>query len=319
MTLLNKFFYIAGLGILVFIPVWILGNRTNPHMGDINRIEKIIRNRDKVNAIVAGNSHANALDLSTLGLTGYRSWIGNSDLYEIRYQVEFLLRNLKHIEAVFVSISYFSFTVDNGAVFEGFDMTSRRKRHYAAFKGFKLINGDIKNFILGRLSWLIRADHWRNSVLNGFQPEDKETPVAENDSPKQKVASEADLISHAEFIADRVNKNAALHLKNTPNISELTYKELEALIHSVKQRGARLVFFTPPCYQHFSDRIDAPIKRTMRRNMLRLQKSYGVEYYDFSEWEEMSYASEYFPNSDHLNYPGSVKFTETLKASMSGY
>jgi hypothetical protein len=83
---------------------------------DRMRFENVMKNRQNVQAIVLGNSHGDNISFEALGIDGYslaRAW---GDFFETQYYVNYLLPRLPNLEIVFIPISYFSFSWDNGSV-----------------------------------------------------------------------------------------------------------------------------------------------------------------------------------------------------------
>jgi hypothetical protein len=105
-----------------------------------------------------------------------------------------------------------------------------------------------------------------------------------------------------------------------PGLLQDASDALARTIERFHSRDIRVILFTPTYHQKynmvFAER-GSEIIDDMRRTIDKLQRSYRVEYYDFSSDPEIMIYPELFYNSDHLGECGTKVFTEKLLDVMS--
>lgn len=293
------------------------------------RVENLDVRRDQIQAITLGNSHSDAVDYSVFGIEGQSLAFAAADLFEVEKYAALMADELPNLETVFIAVSYYSFNRDN-ATFEPF--ITRRIRYYSLVPTWSPIQGDIPNFVFGRLESythimsVVRSDSWQG-VWGGLSSGGQ---IAEPSAFDGVVTTSAwgtcshytaeQLESHAWEIADRnvasSNQMAAVH----QGLEQDAFEALARTIERLQSKGIRVVLFTPTYYEKYTEYFMAN-GSTMIENMhVRIegiQQTHQVEYYDFSNDPEIKGQPDLFYNSDHLGECGHKVFTAKLMEAMN--
>jgi hypothetical protein len=289
---------------------------------DQMHVNDVLSNRNDVEAMVLGSSHGDDIDFSTLNYRGYtlaRAW---GDLFETEYYLKYLVPKLPSLKVVFIPVSYFTFSWDNASV-EKLDI--RRTQMYTVIPAFSYIQGDIRNFLLGRAESLfpirrvLREDNWSgvfNALRRGETHHGTFQELVENCDaiPEDKL----DMMSSGR-VADTIRSIQEIKA-NRPEIHEDTYRKAADITRYLQERGIRVVFFTPPYYSKYTQSFMQANPETiaiMEESMDRLRTEYGVEYYDHSRDEAFVNDFLNFKDSDHLNLCGKMMFSRVLLQKLS--
>jgi hypothetical protein len=285
---------------------------------------------EKIEAITLGNSHSEAVDYSVLGIEGQSLAFAAADLFEVEQYAALMADELPNLKIVFIAISYYSFSRDN-ATFEPF--RTRRIQFYSMVPTWSPIRGDTYNFFLGRLESythvmsVVRTDNWQ-----GVWRELTTDAPSENPFPYDGVLTtnvwgecfhytEAQLESHAREIAARNVSSSEQMASIHQGLEQDAFAALARTIEQLQSKGIRIVLFTPTYYEkyteYFSD-TDSDMIRDMQDNIEKIQQTYRVEYYDFSNDPEVKNQPELFYNSDHLGDCGHRIFSAKLLKAMNG-
>ena len=324
--------FIIGLTI-IFNLSGTLANRVAPlddwRTEQQERVANLQAKRNRIEAVTFGNSHSDSIDYSVLGIEGQSLAFAAADLFEIERYAASLENKVPKLKTVFVAISYYSFSRDNGT-FEPF--RTRRIGFHSMVPTWSPIQGDLPNFLLGKLDAyshimsVVRSDNWRgvwNGLANGDPAPD---PYAYDGVRTDSVwgncfhYTEEQLETHAKEIAQR-NVTSSMQMANAhPGLLQDASNALARTIERFHSRDIRVILFTPTYHQKynmvFAER-GLEIIDDMRRTIDKLQRSYRVEYYDFSSDPEIMIYPELFYNSDHLGECGTKVFTEKLLDVMS--
>ncbi|MFC1584233.1 hypothetical protein ACFL5V_01655 [Fibrobacterota bacterium] len=299
------------LGISLFGLLWVLGNSYHPFQFNRTRIQNIYDNAENLEAIAAGSSQAGGINFHHLGMRGYGCWRGGSDMFETKYQIESVLSRAPHLNMVFYSVSYTSPFLDNALDFIP-DRSKLRIRHYASFGSYRLINGDLKNFILGKCSALIRRDHWKPVIWPGARK--KNTATTDQFIFKdEKSLTPGEIEKHALRRTKEALKLVYQSRKLKADLKEGIYRQTGELIRKLKARGVRIIFFTSPYHHRYTENFDRKVVEEMRTFMARISTDFQVPYLDFSEHERFRITEQCFLNSDHLNNHGRRLLAEEIK------
>jgi hypothetical protein len=288
------------------------------------RVANLQAKRDRIEAVTFGNSHSDSIDYSVLGIEGQPLAFAAADLFEIQSYAAYLENKLPKLKTVFVAISYYSFSRDN-ATLEPF--RTRRIGFYSTVPTWSPIQGDLPNFLLGKLDAyshimsVVRSDNWRG-VWNGLANDDPvPDPFAYDGVRTDSVwghcfhYTEEQLETHAKEITKR-NVSSSTQMANAhPGLVQDTFDALARTIERLHSRDIQVILFTPTYHQKYNmffAEQGSDIIEDMRRNIYQLQRSYHVEYYDFSNDPEIMIYPELFYNSDHLGVCGTKVFTEKL-------
>jgi hypothetical protein len=268
---------------------------------------------DLIEAITLGNSHSESIDYSVLGIEGQSLAFAAADLFEIEKYAETLDGKLPGLRAVFIAISYYSFSWDNA---KQESLRSRRIRFYSMVPVGSPIQGDIINFFMGKLEAythvmsVVRSDSWKGIWLGLLTDTPPPPPFVYDGVHTSSVWGECfhytaeQLDPHALHVAGRNVSNSIQMANAHPGLEQDSFDALARTIERLQSRGIRVVLYTPAYHEKYnlifaeggSDIIDH-----MRLAVGKLQQTYEVEYYDFSDDPELTTHPELFYNSDHLS------------------
>ena len=336
---MRKFFvkalaFIVGISLL-FNLTGALADRVAPleewRAGHQQRVANLQARGELIEAITLGNSHSDAIDYSVLGIDGQSLAFAAADLFEVEKYAMYLADTLPNLKTVFITISYYSFSRDNAA-FEPF--RTRRISFYSMVPVSSPIQGDLYNFWMGRsesythVMSVVRSDSWQG-VWTGLG---KDVPSA-NPFPYDGVRTVSawgncshytseQLELHAQEIARRnvtsSSQMAAVHR----GLEQDAFDALARTVERLQSRAIRVILFTPSYYAKYNEYFMASgssMVEDMKLAIGRLQQTYQVEYYDFSDDPELTSQPELFYNSDHLGECGhrvfSTKMLEAMRTS----
>ena len=204
------------------------------------------------------------------------------------------------------------------------DRSQIRRDLYRSLSDYRWINNDFENFFISQLSSVIRKRHWREIINEILKPD--ETEANNNlDQYGQSLQehfftflSEDSLCFFAQNIdAARYKAVQRIALEKNPEVETEVFTEITEQIKLLSENNIRIIFYTPPYYHCFNETFDLNSKMKMKHFMKRLQNSYNIEYYDFSEDTSFSYDHTLFFNSDHLNRTGAKLFSRKFKSILS--
>ena len=317
------------LGVLIFVhSLAYVAERLAPDgnasilQADRQRIEGLLNQSQKMEALVVGNSHGYTIDLEALGYNGYQLARSGRDFFEVQYYLKGLIPRLPEIRTVFIPVSYFSFRRDN-AVSES--VRIRRIHTYIVIPYWWFIKGDFENFVIGKshpifpITSVARDDSWEGvfgAIFSGTQQEREQGGDIGSGCDGRELEY---LVAHSRLRTHQhvqlTTEMAAKH----PNLHLDTYETVVDTIQFLQQRDIRVIFFTPPyfeTYTEFYQASDPETVTTMKDNMQTLQREYSIEYYDFSVDKEFISDHQLFSDSDHLNHCAARQFSEKLRLAI---
>ena len=153
--------YLLGLGLVVW-GLFVLGRPY--YVGeDLREDLQKLRELDEARYIVVGASHGKGVDLEELGVRGQNLSHNGQDLFEMAYIARSAANRAPQLETVIVTLSYFSFALDNGATeARGVrNRIGRRIEMYAAFPRAAFVPGDHAEFVKGLLYPIVTRDHFQ--------------------------------------------------------------------------------------------------------------------------------------------------------------
>ena len=330
---LKAAFFVTGLS-LIFNVLGTVADRTAPledwRAEQQDRATKLETGKAQIEAVTLGNSHSDAIDYSVLGLEGQSLAFAAADLFEVEKYAGFLVDQLPNLKRVFITISYYSFSRDN-ATFEPF--RTRRIGFYSTVPVWSPVAGDVSNFLLGRLdsfthiSSVVRSDSWHGVWTALTKDATSEILFPYEGVRTTSIWGECShytaeqLETHAREIAGRnvtsSSQMAAVH----PGLEQDAFEALARTIENLQSKGIRVVLFSPTYYekytQYFAEDGSAMIDG-MKERVNKLQQTYHVEYYDFSNDADIKGQPELFYNSDHLGECGHTVFTAKLLEAIQG-
>lgn len=259
--------------------------------------------------LIFGNSHALGIVPEYGGFHGTNFGRGGQDLFELAHTARYVLPRAPQAKTVLISLSYFSFAIDNAAYVKGGVQThiGRRLHTYAAFPRFDFIDGDTGPYLKGLLYPLVTSDHWAQVLTRApaVELEDDEEEVVERKSAAQLGRQSRRRVRS--YVSMMRNMK-----QNNPDVAQQTYATLRTLIAELQARGVTVALFTAPYWQAYNEQFPRTHRRRVAENARELAKAMGVRYYDFSDDSKFSDAPEIFANSDHLNIDGKRIFSKAI-------
>lgn len=251
------------------------------------------------------------------------------------FETDYLLRSvaplLPKLEVLFLPISPLDFHHDNGLWERRHEI---RRAHYAITPtwSLRMIHKDVKNLVKGKLSAIVRRDHWRGvfkSVLEALRGPAPKTqsgwkdPFGEVDvdgyiGPRIQLTMKSDsLTGRIDEVREQIFllKEAA---KTHPNLPGEVYMALVSIIKTARLHNLKLVLFAPPQTDIFNEMLSKEGREIADIRNFYLQKSeneFGVEFYNFAQAPTFVHNYNYFFNEDHLNVMGARVFSQKLWSS----
>lgn len=294
------------------------------------RVAGLEAEKDQIEAVTLGNSHSDAIDYAVLGMEGQSFAFAAADLFEMEKYADTLVDQLPGLKTVFITISYYSFSRDN-ATFEPF--RTRRIRFYSIIPVWSPIIGDTANFLAGKLDAsthilsVVRSDNWQGVWTNLTTHSSSEDPFPYDGVRTTSVWGECShytaeqLEIHAQEIAGRNVSSSSQMAAVHPGLNQDAFEALGRMIERLQSNGIRVVLFTPTYYEKYTEHFakdGSYMIDDMTDRVNKLQQTYHVEYYDFSNDEDIRHEPELFYNSDHLSECGHKVFTAKLREAMNG-
>jgi len=334
---MQKFFIkavalIVGTG-LIFNILGPLVDRVAPlddwRISQQSQIENLQARREKIEAITLGNSHSDAVDYSVLGIEGQSLAFAAADLFEVEKYAMYMVNQLPNLKTVFIAISYYSFSRDN-ATFEPF--ITRRVRYYSKIPIWSPIQGDLPNFVMGRLDAythimsVVRSDSWQGVWTELAN----EAPSLELDA-YDGITTSSTWGTCSHYTEEQLENHAwDIAMKNVTSSSQMAtvhqglerdaFDALARTIELLQSKGIRVVLFTPTYYEKYTEYFTesgSTMVEDMRNKLEELQRTHQLEYYDFSNDPEIKGQPELFYNSDHLGECGHRVFSAKLLEAMN--
>ena len=322
MTKFIRIFLFLLLGASLLIIMYSLGSKHYNQYDDIKNKVKMFKSDDSlIDSIVLGSSHAFCISPDALGYeNGVLMNHGGADPFEVHFQAK-CLSELVDLEAVFISISYFTFFIDNSSYTDDTGNNSRRENRimlYAGYPSWRLISeNDYSNFILGKGYPLFSFDHWR-SVFTGKTKfpnksnDDWDEAVIEKNRQRKKFLLDRHARSRVKKFHGIIKKMSLLN----KDVHEDAYDIVLQTAEDLENKNVRVIFFTPPFWKTYNELFEEKYKLATRKAMKAISHSTGAEYYDFSEHPYFQKHPELFLNSDHLNKDGYSIFNSMLKEAI---
>src|SRR5687768_10970577 len=265
--------------------------------------------------LIFGNSHALDIVPEDGGFRGTNFGRGGQDLFELAHTARYVLPRAQEVKTVLIGLSYFSFSLDNGAYRKrGVQSRIGRRLHtYSAFPRLGFIEGDAGPYLKGLLYPLVTGDHWARIVTGASRAtvdDDEEEDLVLKKKLVRRSASALDSIARR-----RVRGYLSLMnnmKRNNPEVAQETSATLRELIEDLQARGVTVALFTSPYWKGYNKEFPKAFQQRLAENAKRLSKATGVRYYDFSKDPEFSEQAELFADADHLNVEGKRLFSRVI-------
>jgi hypothetical protein len=262
---------------------------------------------DSIEILLLGSSHVR-YGIDTTLISGRSHVLGLfwNDVFEVEHQVRLLAPRMPRLHTAIITLSYTSFHWDNAVGDEEVFLDSRRI-FYAEQRLGPWIRGDFRNYVLGKLYWLVRSDNWYQ-VVNGI----RRAPDLGAGEPPQ--LDPDGLERHAEDRATRFVRGSAVMMETRSNLTDAATAAVGRTIRELQDRGVRVLLVTTPFYVGFNDRLhETPLPDEMRTLARRIADEHDVPWIDAGD-SDFSNCGPLFIDSDHLNAEGRAVFTSWLLA-----
>jgi hypothetical protein len=259
--------------------------------------------------LIFGNSHALGIEPEYGGFRGTNFGRGGQDLFELAHTARYVLPRAPQAKTVLISLSYFSFSLDNAAYWKRGAQThiGRRLHTYSAFPRLDFIAGDTGPYLKGLLYPLVTSDHWAQIFTRA--------PAMEADDDEEEKLVRRSAAQLGPIARRRVRSYASMMKNmngNNPEIANDTYATLRGLIEELQARGVTVALFTAPYWKAYNKQFPKKHRQRLAENARELSKRTGVRHYDFSDDARFSDAPELFANADHLNVDGKRIFSKIV-------
>jgi hypothetical protein len=284
-------------------------------------INKYLRNIEFVEAIAIGTSHAWAINFKSLEIEGIGLGLGGRDLTECKYILEFLLSpKNNHIKKVFISISYFSLYQDNTSTDKS--LSDARTFMYNTIPSWKMIEGDYRNYIIGKFLPFIQSDHWQGIVIKYIRKIKSGIHDKTNEKIAVKIKSPTNMNKEIPIkeIEVRVFSQHRLHERSKKNkiynVKEYNLNILKDIIKMLKANGVEPILFTPPYYYKYNELYNDTYIKERKNEMKHIVEDFNIKYLDYSMDSDFIYDSRFFHDADHINLQTSKIFSHKIKQFM---
>lgn len=273
-----------------------------------------------VEAVSVGNSHSLALDFDALGVDGFHLWWPGGDVFEAERAVEEAVERAPGLDLVFVTVS--PFVVDNGVV--GTVEPGRgdlRRKTYVEYGDYSPLRSDWKLAAQAALAPVVRPDNWAG-VAAAWGGRSDTTHIEPDGAPIAPVRGHLPIDDTERVGQRRAERHRALEdesLERNPGLCDDTARAYEAIAAAARERGVRVVLYTPAYTTSYAHAVYGTGDRCATRQMAArvAERFSNVDYFDFSQDEALS-APVYFRDADHMNVDGARAFSRRFRAALAG-
>ena len=220
--------------------------------------------------------------------------------------------NIAEGAVVFITISYFSFCIDDELNHSDFEQ--KNKRYYSILPPKLIKEYDFKTDIYAHYFPSLSAGV---DLIKTF--EGKFGTINEEWSKK---ATNIDLDSDAELVSRRhlahyEKDESGNRINNQAEVDAVKY-----LINACREKGCTPVLITTPFTREYKDLMlekDPDFVSDFYKQVDELVETTGVLYFDYSSDERFTNNYELFMNSDHLNKEGARVFVDILMREVVHY
>jgi len=291
-------------------------------------------------ALIFGNSHNRSTDFATLGVAGYHLWQSGQDIFETRYKIRLVMPKAVNVKTVLIAVSYFSFDQDNGVIPSRKNIRKGLYASYPPLAAAQMIDNDFAVFtqsVINQflpLDRVMNEDSWkyflRSALSTRISKQGKAPKVITQVSRDGNVLSQkyktCNFLARPALIDQTTLVDLPTHLEmlatmaaNRPGLRKDTYRAFTGIIEYLQERNVRVVFYTPPYFETYTQLYDPQIVAFMQASIQRLQATHQVEYYDFSVDEDFIRNNQLFNDSNHLNRCGAQLFSAKLKKVLASH
>jgi hypothetical protein len=309
---------------LIFLALWLVllaaiaavGEQVAPIYEPMKIRRALLRERaSEIHALSIGSSHAQALDFSQLGVTGFHFWQDGGDLHESTFLAREVMPQLPALQCIFVSFSPYSIHGDNGAPTR-VSRAQQRREIYARTMSREHLEGDGRLFLTGKLAPLLRDDHWKPVVL-WLAGRKQAEPMTKDGAPIRARFNQSmreDSLERAGTLAASQMESIIVEVVRVrPSAKGAGLRAVEDLLNLAAATGHYVVLYSTPLHESFLRAIPALRLEEMRSAAQDLSMRHrNVVYVDYSNAEPFASRPDLFADSNHLNARGARVFSRML-------
>lgn len=317
MNYFRRILIFSGLPLILIIISELIARIYYPAHSDLPiKYRYFSRNCNTVECLVSGHSHAEkGIDPNQLSMKVFNLAFSAQDLYYTCKTIQKYMSDLPGLNTIIIAIDPFIFRYNEQ------NSSPYFVKDYFFYEGIWPQNGIDFSFLLNSsVLWLNRGNILKDIVNRDFQEKSIKiySKVKFPDHPAegqyltvdgQRIAvgkmDDQSLVKDAESTIRRImqHQDSTVIMKN--------YKYLKKMIQLSREKGINVILIYMPVTSYYEDLIPQYIKFEAANLINSLIKSNGnVTFYDFSNCFREN--TEYFYNSDHLNYTGALHFSEML-------
>lgn len=266
-----------------------------------------------------GNSHAGAINFETLGMKGFHYWDAAEDIFETAYKVQNIIEKCPQLQIVCIPISPYSPYQNNKETFYHIQYHPRVRLHVAT-NSWQPLQGKLNFLLLGKLSPLVRYDHWV------FLPKLLSNKQTKNIADTRLDSLESNGLWHFKYpvlknedqLAQLAEKNIKEHsrLLNDTSQQVIFWQTLKEIKTYLYKQNIQLYIYTPPYYKAYLELLDQPLYNQTIAEAKQFTKENEITYSDFSKDSYLSPRWQFFDDASHLNQKGREIFSLYVKADL---
>ena len=316
--------FCAG-GALVFAAAYAVSEAVDPVYPEMRARVALFRERaPAVEAVAVGNSHGAALDFAALGVQGMHFTMAGQDAFEGAYLARYAAAEAPRLRYVLFTASYGALRKDHALVGAG-DVRSRRRQLYARTPLQRPIEGDGDLWLAGKLSPVVRDDHWKGVAGRPVRkrPPSRLDAYGRLIGPPYLPVGRDSLVRYGVGVAAMHRQLGAETMELAPDTPARVAARLHALAGELRARGVALVVYTPPYHETYLRALDPAVDAEADAAMRRIAADNpNVLWLDYSADPRFAGRDDLFRNSDHLNPAGgralSLLLRECLGSTLAG-
>ncbi|MCF6129892.1 DUF1574 domain-containing protein [Flavobacterium sp. AS60] len=312
---LIKLFIFLSPFILVSIFFEIYLRTVNTHYKE--KINGLYKNKDKVEVLILGNSHANyGINPAYISMESYNMAMVNQPLLHDYLILEKVINSLPNLKKAIISIDYHTlYFSDDGirnnwvyydyGIDTNIEYATKLSRFWLGYTpkvAFSMLKYDIKRSIYNlkneKPTLNFKAENgvsFTDTIHNGWLGYTGTNPKKFNDNV---VKSRADVF----------NQNITRKDERVKNL-----KVFKSMLELLKKKNIKTYVITMPCHPKFRAMIDENVRQKDIFEIEKIIKDYNAVYIDF--FDNINQQKLYY-DCDHLNKQGAVIFSNLLNISI---
>ena len=317
---MNKFLYRTFLFSL--IPIIIILSldifARNQNSLDKEKYEGALKNKDFIEIIILGNSHAHTgVDPRGFDLFAYNLANVAQSLYFDKRITLSLLPHLKKLKYVFISIDYHSLYSSSQGIRDIWSYYAHGVK-YNKYKESKYLMADISPTLFGYTPKVVLS-FLKKKIVNRIKygkdviDFDVGTGVNIKDSVVNGFISFEGHKKSA-FTTERYKKR--IHAFNegiqTSNEKDEVLEDLNDFLEILIKNDITPILFTSPTYEEYNKYLEESVVKNNEKEINKLCEKYNIKYLNFMNSD--LFEKNDFYNADHLNKQGAKKLAKIMNS-----